>query len=246
MKKTVILTGMLLALTASIASAQVNLAWNNCIASGASAANKAFGCDTNDGAQVLVPSFISPGLTKFVGVQFVVDVQSASPTLPDYWRAGGGECRDQLMGVGAPAGLSALCTNPYAGGFTGGGGAFFSEFGSPNRMRMQLQFGRDTEVAINQGTQAYAARIDLSNAKTVEIDPGDPTCGGCDVPACLVLNVVEAYQTFGTLPQDVYILNSPATRQHVTWQGGAIGGVGCPGETPTRNATWGSVKSLYR
>ena len=30
----------------------------------------------------------------------------------------------------------------------------------------------------------------------------------------------------------------------VTWQGG--GGTNCPAATPTRNSTWGSVKSLYR
>jgi hypothetical protein len=33
---------------------------------------------------------------------------------------------------------------------------------------------------------------------------------------------------------------------YVVWQGGAIGGVGCPGATPTINRTWGQLKASYR
>jgi hypothetical protein len=39
---------------------------------------------------------------------------------------------------------------------------------------------------------------------------------------------------------------NPLTGNFATWQGGAIGGAGCPAATPTQNKTWGQVKSIYR
>jgi hypothetical protein len=41
-------------------------------------------------------------------------------------------------------------------------------------------------------------------------------------------------------------ITAPLTSNFVTWQGGAIGGAGCPGATPAQNRTWGQVKSIYR
>lgn len=244
MKKLLLMTGVLLALTAAVASAQVNLAWNNCIASGTSAVDKSWACDDNFAAAFrLVPSFISPAnLTAFVGAQLVVDIQSAAPTIPDWW----GLCRSDQITVAAPGGLSALCVNPFAGGNTGGGVDLAPGFGGANRARLRTALSRDTPFNIANGAHTYASLVQIALAKTVEVDPGDPVCAGCALDACLVLNSVELLQVAGTPPQDIYVLSNVATRNHVTYQGGTIDQPGCPGATPTKNATWGSVKSLYR
>jgi hypothetical protein len=44
----------------------------------------------------------------------------------------------------------------------------------------------------------------------------------------------------------VITVSGPIERDYVTYQaGGGLGGQ-CPGVTPTKSSTWGSVKSLYR
>jgi hypothetical protein len=247
MKKLLVLTGALVVLGASAASAQINLAWRNCIAQAASVANENYACD---GSRNGIPfrgvlSFISPpNMAHFVGADCLLDIQSADPTLPDYWRLGLGECRDgnftypaSLTGVGN----SVSCRNPFAGGGTGGGFQYDVQPGGV-RARVQLAFARADEFALVAGAQYIAG------AFTLDTFGDDGSCAGCEVPACLVLNQVNALQTAGQVPpsQDQNIMTAAATRQHITWQGGAVGGSGCPAATPTKNKTWGSVKSLYR
>ena len=262
MKKLLVLSCALLVLSASIAAAQgINLAWRNCIAvtagTTAALANVNYACDgtglanANQGRGVM--SFISPAaINQFVGMQAVLDIQTDQPVLPDYWRLGVGECREgsfvfpaSLTGVGN----TTTCRNPWAGGSTGGGFQYNSGFESPARARVQFAFARDTEVALLNGQQYIAGVFTLDTFKDFDDGTiGTGQCDGCLSPGCLVLNQVELFQVAGQTPpqQDIYILNTQATRRYVTWQGGAIPGSGCPGGTPTKNATWGSVKSLYR
>ena len=247
MKKLLVLTSALVVLGASAASAQVNLAWRNCIAVATSVANENYACD---GSRNGVPfrgvlSFIAPANTAhFVGADCLLDIQTADPTLPDYWRLGLGECRDgnfsypaTLTGVGN----SVTCRNPFAGGATGGGFQYDVQPGG-TRARVQLAFARADEFALVAGAQYIAGMF------TLDTFGDDGTCAGCEVPACLVLNQVNVLQTAGQVPpsQDQNVLTAAATRQHITWQGGAVPGGGCPSATPAKNATWGRVKSLYR
>jgi len=234
MKKLLVLTGALLVLGASVASAQINLAWRNCIAitSGATAqlADITYACDgtglPNSNQQRGVMSFLAPAnVTQFVGTQMVMDVQTSQATLPDYWRLGLGECRDgsfafpvSLSGVGN----TTTCRNPWAGGGLGGGFQYTSGFGSPARARVLMAFARDTEVPLTQGQQYIAGMFTIDTVKDFDDGSiGTGQCDGCSVPACLVLNEVDVLQTAGQTPpaQDIYILTAQATRQYITWQG---------------------------
>jgi len=262
MKKLLVLTSALLVLSASIAAAQgINLAWRNCIAittgTTAQLANVNYLCDgtglpnSNQGRGVL--SFTSPAnLVQFVGMQAVLDFQTASPSLPDYWRMGVGDCRDgsfsfpvSLSGVGN----TTTCRNPWAGGGLGGGYQYNSGLGGPGRAHVQLAFARDTDVPLTQGQMYIAGMFTIDTIKDFDDGTiGTGQCDGCSVPACLVVNEIQLLQVGGQTPpqQDIYVLNTAGTRQFVTWQGGAVGGSGCPAATPTRNKTWGSVKASYR
>ena len=243
--------------SASVAHAQVNLAWNNCITQVASAADKAYACDGSGNGIPFkaVMSFISPAnLNNFVGIQAVVDVRSSSAgPLADWWKLGIGECRDgnftfpaSLTGVGT--GTTGVCRNPWIGGNTGGGFQWYTENrdGSPTPGwgRVKVAFARDNEAALIQGQQYITGAFTLDTFNDIETGTG--VCEGCTTPACLVLNQVELYQVVGSPGGDILILTDPATRAFITWQGGAIGGNGCPVETPTRRTTWGSLKSTYR
>src|SRR5580765_7418399 len=142
MKKILLLTGVLLALTASYASALVpglDMGWST---------NSTTGCpqnmpgvsDVTDGCQdnfagpyTFALSFAAPaGITRWVGEEIIIDVQSSAPILPDWWHleaANAGQgipagCRAGSWAFSTVRGLgsTATCkdywgTSPQSGGF---------------------------------------------------------------------------------------------------------------------------------
>lgn len=113
-------------------------------------------------------------------------------------------------------------------------------YGGPDRARLVLIIAAPTsQVPFEAGVEYYAFRLLLSQENSV----GAGACGGCDAPVCIVMNQLTIGQPAG---MGDYVLQSAADRNYVTWQGGDIGGAGCPIATPARNRTWGAIKSLYR
>jgi hypothetical protein len=86
------------------------------------------------------------------------------------------------------------------------------------------------------------AQIAISNAKST----GTGACAGCSFPACIRLSQVQLAQPAAAgVSRDVTFTNTPpgGGSQQVTWQGGVA--VDC-NIVPSRNRTWGQIKSLYR
>jgi opacity protein-like surface antigen len=240
MKKLLLLSSALLVLTASAASAQVNLSWNNCLGVGTAAMNKNYACTGAGEVHRLVMSWKNPvAQPQFVSIAAVVDIQTSSPILPDFWRRGLTECAEGNVDFpGSLAGIgNASCINLWSDANTGGGFDYSSGFGGPGRARLRTTFSRDTPTATVYGTHYLAGVINLLTAF-------DDTCPGCQVPGCLVLNSMELLQVAeGDPADDIYVMDHADQRNWVTWQGGDGS---CVGATPTQNKTWGSVKSLYR
>jgi hypothetical protein len=257
MKKILLVSMALIAFGASLAHAQggINLAWNNCLGVGTHAVNVDYACD---GSRNGIPyrgvfSFTSPAtMDEFVGIQGVLDFRTPEPTLPDWWKLGVGDCREGNFNYPAAftgIGNTTTCLNPWTGANTGGGWAYyFQNKGDhpdtptpwPGYGRIKFAFARDNSKHLDAGVH-YVAGV-----WTLDTFGDDGTCAGCALPACLVQNSVELYQVSGSPPQDIYYISDAATRQYITWQGGAIGGSGCPLEVPAKNVTWGSIKALYR
>lgn len=243
MKKTILAAGAILALSASMAAAEgINLSWTDCGLSGASV--QTFTCGTNTGVPfVLVASFVAPsgGLPQFLGVAAQVDFSTNTAALPEWWKHGTGMCR----------GSAALATNfdflsgPFTcldvyGGQAAGGYLYEAGFGTPNRARMLIQgaIPAGSEVPVDDVTENYAFKINITRTKS----SGTGSCPGCTEPVCIVLNEIQLFQP---LEQN----NDPkitvaGDRNYVTWQTATV--PGCPLSTPTRNSSWGQVKSLYR
>ncbi len=240
MKKAILLCSALLAITASVASAQgLNLAWNDC----GGVANKVFACNSNTAAaHKLTGSYFAPlGLNAMTGNETVIDLQSAGATLPAWWLVRGtGQCRNGALtaNVGGPL----TCANDFwAGNGAGGIGAYNVGYGgAPNRARLTMAFAVPADFVgpVADGVETYAFTVQIANTKTV----GTGLCAGCAEPVCIVLNSIKLTQGVGV---GDFKLSNPADRNYVTWQGGVVAG-GCPQATPAKNATWGSVKSLYR
>ena len=249
MKKTILLCGALLALSATVASAAgVNLAWLRCFGEGSGTQNRTFACASNTGSNLAVGSFIAPAGTQGVsGNEVVIDLQSQGTVLPAWWQLRGtGQCR----GVGTPAlsvnfvanGADAVCIDEFGGGGAGGIGAYTVGYGGAlNRARLTMAIATAAPAPLDADVEYFAFNMIITNTKSV----GTGSCAGCSIPVCIVLNSIKLTQGVGV---GDFTLSQPGdpSSNDIAWQGGAIGGPGCPAATPTKNATWGSVKSLYR
>jgi len=244
MKKALLLCGALLALSASVAAAAgVNFSWNDCGSFGA--ANKTFACNSNtlNGA-IMYGSFIPPdGSSAITGEEVVIDLQSAGTTLPAWWAfKNAGTCRQNMLSATAAFTTGPFnCTDYWAGQAGGGMTAYITPYATAaNRARLLIIYGTaiGNATAVDSATEYYAFNLIVTGQKTV----GSGACAGCLDPVCLVLNEIKLTQPAGV---GDFRIQNPAGRNYVTWQGGVVQG-GCPAATPARNATWGSVKSLYR
>jgi hypothetical protein len=250
MKKTLLIAGALLCLGVSLASAGgINLSWNDCGTTGQGA--QTFACNTNTGApHIMVGSAVSPvDIPAMVAMAAVLDLQTNQAALSPWWNfdpsnppASTG-CRS-----GPPSALSAsfdFTTGPFAcndiwGGVASGGSNYQSQFGSANRGRIRLVCAVAAPVGVDNVTENYYFKVTFNNSKST----GTGNCAGCQDGACIVFNSIELDQNPGLGNTEI---SNPLNSQFVTWQsgGGNVTG-GCPAATPTRNSTWGSVKSLYR
>lgn len=242
MKKTLVLAGSMLALMATIASAQgINLAWNDCGLNGASTASST--CSVNSGVPfTMVASFIPPsGVNELLGISSQVDITSNTPSLPDWWKHGTTSCRTtsglsvSFDFTGGPFSCIDFWVGQAAGGFS-----YDIGFGAPNRARLRVQGAVpfDNRGPIDANTEYYAYKVNVQRSKST----GTGSCAGCSEPMCIVLNNVQLFQP-PDAANDPDITN-PASSNFVTWQSAVV--PGCPLSTPTRNSSWGAVKSLYR
>ena len=242
MKKAFLSCALLLAAATAAPAAGLNLAWNNC-AGDAGVQNIAFACDTNTGNRSLVCSIVlGRDIPDLVQGELVVDLVSASATLPDWWGfLTAGSCRQVSLflfeheGTNCP-GFFAPAAATVVGAYQPG------KHGLPNEARLLSIHGVLAADAVTRfaGQEYGIARWTIMNTKTV----GTPSCTGCQTPVCLVFNSAR-FTTPADTPVGTLLTGAanPGS-DYVTWQGGA--GTNCPAATPTKNATWGSVKSLYR
>jgi hypothetical protein len=248
MKKTLILCGVLLALSASMASAAgINLLWNNC-AGGGGAAAATFACNTNSGASshTFVASFVAPaGITAYVSNQATVLVNSDAASLPDWWAIKGtGQCRNNAATADANFASGPFgCTDLWSGTASGALASYNVGFGTPNQGRMNLVFAvpGSGASALNEGEEYYAFKVLVLNTKTV----GTGSCAGCSIGARITCVDLQVQQPSGT-PGGNADLTNPAdgnTSNCCTWNNPTTA---CTPPVAAKTTTWGSIKSLYR
>ena len=239
--KQLISTLAVLLVTASAASAAgISLTWNACHGDGG-VQNLDFACDTNTGSRVLIGSVqLGSDLANMNGEELVVNLASTSATLPDWWRFfSAGNCRQTALSIAAHEGTN--CTDPFGGMASMNIASYVVGGQSPNYARLLSVNAVQAAAVVTlfAGQEYSLASWRITNSKTV----GSPSCAGCTTPVCIVFSSANII----TLDNPTGIkLTEPAIpgSNYITWQGG--GGTFCPAATPTRNSTWGAVKSLYR
>ena len=252
MKKVTLLCGLLLAMSATIASAGpgVGLRWTNCL-SDAGTLNRVFACNSNTGSNVLVGTFeLGADLLTTSGEEIVIDLASASTPLPAWWAfKNAGTCRTGALAMSsAPPVTAANCVD-WAGGLaTAGIGAYNIGARGANTARIVAASAVPPSGLqdLFSATEYFSFTLSINNTKTV----GTGNCAGCLDPVCIVFNSLN--MTTPILANNVKLTgpSNGTDSNYCTWQGGAgvvtPGGSGCPAATPTKNATWSQVKSLYR
>jgi len=229
-------------------AAGINLYWNDCSAGASATTNRDFACNTNIGFNDLYVSYSPPPeITAVEGVEQVIDVQSATSALPDWWQfKNAGTCR--LTALTLLLNSPGSCIDPWVGQPTAGGIAAYQVF--PNPPGIPPNGARILSIeAVPAGTpmppldptkEYSAAVIRISNVKTV----GPTACGGCSTPVCMVLNYVGLYPPGAPTSTNLY---TPISNNFVSWQGAVNGGLHtCLAATPAQNHTWGQIKTIYR
>lgn len=243
MKKVLALSCLLLTLGAGAAMAAdgIALAWDNCAGEVGANANKNFACNTDSdpgGAFKLVASF-DAGLVDVVGIQAILDINSAPASLPSWWAIQTGGCRGTRDGIGDPVspGTTGCNNDGYANNTamqTNTGLA--SEVIGGSRLRQKYELIATDPILFNSGTHYYGMTVTLNQLNTVA-----SACAGCSTPVCIGLSEMR-FEDIGSAVTVVSDQLGSFSRE-ATWQGGTGN---CIGATPAKKSTWGSVKALYR
>jgi hypothetical protein len=222
----------------------MNLTWGTGCWQDNPATLQTFACDSNDGSASFTVSFAPDrNLDDFDELYAVLDLQSDSPELPDWWQlTDPGGCRQGALSTSAdftaaPGG----CADPWQGQIPGyytlWRTASFPGLGwpavTPNRAQFRVLYGTYPAVPLVMGTEYYGFTATITYQETV----GAGACAGCSTPVTLVLNAVTLRSRVPNL------LTNPLDNMCLRWQAG--GATPCDA-TPARNTTWGQLKSLYR
>ncbi len=233
-------TFALLASAGVARAAGVNLSWDDCGAAGVT--YKCFACDANDGRIRLVASFAMPIPSDMIsGVQFVLDLQTDSSDLPDWWKfRAAGTCRQQSLSASlafADSGLT-TCGTFLPANVTGGITNYIAPFSTPDRARLLLAYSLPigTVATVEADREYYGVQLYLDLARSA----GPDACAGCLVPTVLVLNAVKVSQANGL---GDFLIQNPLVRNDVSWQPASP--YPCT-SVPVRGSTWGSIKAQYR
>jgi hypothetical protein len=240
MKKTILLTSMLLALTVSVALAGgVNVAWGTLCYTENPVSSTTFACNTNTGNRVMTASFmLDVPMDDMIALEWAIEGQSDLPALPDWWKLGATpDCR---------AGKATFNSN-YTGmesgtcvDWTAGAG-----FNAPNYLWDTNMAHLTMGVAIDGGTP-YAAAADqeyYAGGATILFSKvvGTGLCAGCSSGMIFGLKSLGVVGLSGR--RDDFFTPLPGGNQCLRWNNTILP---CAPPVPARNTTWGQVKSLYR
>lgn len=246
MKPSLLRVGMVAAMllvASSAFAAGVRLSWTTCAGDGL-IQNRTFACASNIGSSTMVGSFqLDADILHVNGNELVVDlIAQTAPTLPDWWQfVTAGTCRQAALSIAAHDGSA--CPDLFTLQASMNIAAYQldkANGGNPlGTARILCVNAVQTSLIVDLiAAQEYGiARWTIQNAKSV----GTGSCAGCTTPVCIVFNSANITTEQGVSDTKLTDPLNPGENM-ITWQGA---GADC-NAVPTRNTTWGAVKSLYR
>jgi len=246
MKPSLLKVGMVAAMllvASSAFAAGVRLSWTTCAGDGL-VQNKTFACASNTGSNVIVASFVLDNtIAEVNGNELLLDlITQATPILPDWWQLFSlGSCRQTALSIAAHDGAG--CPDMFALQASMNIAAY--QLNKPNggtplgtaRILCVNAVQQSAIVTLDPQFEYAIAKWTITNAKSV----GTGSCAGCSTPVCFVLNRANI-TTEGGISDTALESGAAPGENMITFQGA---GADCQA-VPTRNTTWGAVKSLYR
>ena len=218
------------------------LTWNDCARNGAGQSVLVPDCGSSTPSALYCAMVMPQPTDSVLGAEITIDLQVADSSLPDWWRFDTGGCRDGDLAANvnfsALNACSAVWPNLASSGVLG------YTIGMPRgglnqaRIRVGVAVPSNQFVQLNATDMYYVARVVLA---------GNATCGGCEEPACLVLNSIRIFRPprpEGVPTSDV-VVTAPGLGNG-NWAGWQTAAATTCQAVPVRNRTWGAVKSLYR
>jgi hypothetical protein len=254
--KKLLFTCLALIVVPAAAFAQIDLTWDNCVTADvgngepAATTDKTFSC-TSLKTYRLHGSFKTPvDIADFFAMDISIDLQQTPPgPLVQFYHYETGGCNATGMAFSVDKSTSGslgdgnacvlfntpwgdLGEQPAFAGVT----AYGPDFGQPGRGRLLASIARASDnpfpLVANKNYYGFHFRLTTANRAT---------CAGCGTPAAIVWNSATLYSN---------------TMQPVTLSGRSLksaqycatvqNGVTTCAATPTRNTTWGQLKSIYR
>ena len=132
LRASVIATTLLLLASSAFAvpAPGLNLAWTSCVSEGGTS-NLDFACNDDFAQLSLASTFVlAAPISGVTGVEILIDLISATPTLPAWWDFGTGGCGEGNLFALPAAPAGALCTDWALGAAAGGLAAYSSADGS--------------------------------------------------------------------------------------------------------------------
>jgi hypothetical protein len=233
--------------TTAFAAPVANLSWDGCTGP----VNKAIAPGTQASAYVSVLGVT----TTSQAYQVQVRIGNGTPVLADAWRFDPAGCQgssfitiDHL----APAAVSKTC--PSFQGILASvqvKAYLYDEPGQPGRARAVCYNAypnnacsgcpaQGNPAATNPAQRYFLARFLFDESFGVN-GPSDPglTCGGLEIGTCLAM----VSQSWLDIDGNEFAL--PLAQDYLT-SNDASNATRCPGATPTKATTWGSLKNQYR
>src|SRR5262245_30455480 len=243
-----LLVSLVLLLAPAAHASTVNLRWDSCWGDGG-AQNRSFACDTNTGSQSIVGSFVPfAAVHGVVRVDFSVQIQFATPTVPSWWMfKNPGSCRQASLSVRAlPPLAAAQCIDWASSAALGVIASYNISTFTPNLVLLTGASVVSTEAAADvvAGQEYFAFQLRIDNLKTV----GPGACGGCNTGACIYLRSVQLHSADGSNNPFLGIGIAPGDQvsdARALWQP-ANAAPACGFPVPASNRTWGELKALYR
>jgi hypothetical protein len=263
MKKLLVLCAGLM-LVASTAFAQGNglhMSWTACPNTAGNTPNGDFLCDASEIHSLYGTVSVGPNaVAGVVAMDGIIDLLFQSADVPTFWQFQAGGCNETGAAISAAkpaAGCGAAAANTTTLCSAGGAGcsAFITAYAfgpvinqPPNRARLLIALARAStspvNLAVNTGTNAHFAwNLNFFEDAAEEAGVGG-TCVGCPTGVSLTWNAAVFYNTSATTGGEgtaaVITSGDPGSNANAF-----SNCAGCAA-VPTRNRSWGQLKSMYR
>ncbi len=241
MKKMILLTSMLLALTVSAALAGgVNLNWGNYCYTDDPVAATVFACDVNTsiGNRVMTVSWmLDASMADLVAIEWLIEGQSDADVLPEWWQLGDAvtDCRSGKATFFSDRTLYEGACLDWSMGAAYNVGDYTWD---TNKTHLALGYAvaADGQYLAVPGQEYFGGGVNILNSKTV----GTPSCAGCSIGMIFGLHTLTVAALDGR--RDDFFEALPGGNQCLSWNNTTTD---CS-TVPVRGTTWGQIKSLYR